>query len=96
MKNPDDRIIRPNLTPDVYGRVPKVCESGLAMTKASMTRFVMFCLENGVEILSIHPFNRRFKGCHVSAAVRIKPEMVAEFEAATGGKLRDPATLNLN
>jgi hypothetical protein len=92
----NDRLIKPDLTPDVYGRVPKVCESGLAMTKASMTRFVMFCLENGVDILQIHPFNRRFKGCHVSAAVRIRPDMVSAFEASTGGKLRDPATINLN
>lgn len=88
--------IKPDMTPDVYGRVPKVCESGLAMTKASMTRFVMFCLENGVEIMQIHPFNRNYKGCHVSAAIMIKPDMVCDFEAATGGKLCDPATINLN
>lgn len=88
--------IKPDLTPDIYGRVPKVCESGLAMTKASMSRFVMFCLERGVEILQIHPFNRNFKGCHVSAAVMIHPDQIADFEKMTGGKLEDPATINLN
>ena len=92
----DKRQIKPDLTPDVYGRVPKVCESGLAMTKASMTRFVMFCLVNGVEIKQIHPFNRNFHGCHVSASVLIHPDLIAAFETETGGKLRDPATINLN
>jgi hypothetical protein len=88
--------IKPDMTPDVYGRIPMVCESGLAMTKASMTRFVMFCLENGVDILQLHPFNRRHKGCHVSASVMIKPDQIEAFERETGGKLRPPATINLN
>lgn len=88
--------IEPDMTPDVYGRVPMVCESGLAMTKASMSRFVMFCLTHGVEILQIHPFNRNFHGCHVSASVRIVPDLIPEFERETGGKLKPPATINLN
>jgi hypothetical protein len=88
--------VKPDMTPDVYGRIPMVCESGLAMTKASMTRFVMFCLENNVDILQLHPFNRNHKGCHVSASVRIKPDQIEAFERETGGKLRPPATINLN
>jgi hypothetical protein len=92
----ESRLIKPDLTPDMYGRVPKICESGLAMTKASMSRFVMFCLKNGVDIKQIHPSNRNYHGCHVSAVVRIHPDLVRLFEAETGGKLRDPATLNLN
>lgn len=88
--------IKPDMTPDVYGRIPMVCESGLAMTKASMTRFIMHVLKHNIELLSLHPFNANYHGCHVSAAVRIKPEQIAAFEAETGGKLKEPATLNLN
>ncbi len=88
--------IEPDLTPDIYGRVPKVCDSGLSMTKACMARFIMHVLENNIELLEIHPFNARFRGCHVSAAIRIRPDQIAAFEAATGGALSDPATINLN
>ena len=88
--------IKPDMTPDVYGRIPMICESGLSMTKASMMRFVMYCLQENVEILSLHPFNRNYKGCHVSAAVRIHPDQIDDFQIATGGTLSKPHTINLN
>ena len=82
--------------PDPHGRVWMHCEQGLSLTKASMSRFVMFCLLNNVEIGSIHPFSHRFPGSQVSAAIRIKPEQFAAFETETGGKLRKPARISLN
>lgn len=81
---------------DPAGRVWMHCESGLTLSKASMSRFVMFCLTNNVEIGSIHPFNYRYKHSQVSAAVRLKPEQFEAFEAETKGKLRKPPTISLN
>ena len=72
------------------------CEEGLTLSKASMTRFVMFCLTNKIEIGQIHPFNANFRNSQVIASVRIRPEQFAAFEAETGGKLRKPPTLSLN
>lgn len=89
-------IIKPNMTPDQFGRVPMVCESGLAMTKASMSRLMMHVLQNDIELCAIRAFNAEFHGSHVSAAFRIKPDQIEAFEVATGGKLRPPATINLN
>lgn len=66
------------------------------MTKASMARFVMFCLRNRIEIGTIHPFNPNYDRCRVSASVRLKPEQFAVFEAETGGKLREPPRTSLN
>jgi hypothetical protein len=82
--------------PDVYGRVYMHCEEGLSFTKASMTRLVMFCLGNNVEITSLHPFNRHYKGCQVSVVVRIDPMLIESFEKETLGKLREPSKINLN
>lgn len=86
----------PGSETDVYGRVWRHCEEGLSMTKASMARFMMFCLKNNVEIGSVHAFNANYHGCQVMAAIRIKPEQIAAFEADTGGKLRRPPRLVLN
>lgn len=36
--------------PDPYGREWMHCEEGLNFSKASMSRFIMFCLANNVEI----------------------------------------------
>ena len=82
--------------PDPYGRVWKHCESGLSFTKASMSRFVMFCLSRNVEIGDLHAFNAKFPGCLVMATVRIKPDQIADFEAETGGRLTDPPKIILN
>ena len=84
--------------PDPFGRVWMHCDSGLAYTKASMTRFVMYCLGNNVEIGDLMAFGGRPppQGAQVCAAVRLKPEQFAAFEAATGGKLRKPPRIKLN
>lgn len=66
------------------------------MTKASMARFVMFCLRNRIEIGTIHPFNPNYDRCRVSASVRLKPEQFASFEDETGGTLREPPRISLN
>lgn len=81
---------------DPHGRVWMHCESGLTFTKASVARFVMFCLTENIEIGQIHPFNRRYAGSLLLATVRIKPDQVAAFEAETGGKLRLPPKININ
>jgi hypothetical protein len=72
------------------------CEEGLSMTKASMTRFVMHCLNNNIEIGQIWPFDYRHKGCQVSVTVRLLPEQFEEFELETKGKLREPPRISLN
>ena len=86
----------PGSEADMYGRVWRHCEEGLSMTKASMARFMMFCLKNNVEIGSVHAFNANYHGCQVLAAIRLKPEQIEAFEAETGGKLRRPPRLVLN
>lgn len=82
--------------PDHAGRVWMHCEEGLSMSKASMSRFVMHCLTNNIEIGQIHPFNFHYKNCQVSASVRLRPDQFAIFEMETKGKLRKPPTLSLN
>lgn len=82
--------------PDYAGRVWMHCEEGLSMTKASMSRFVMFCLRSNVEIGSIHAVNPNYDRCLVMAAVRLKPEQFEAFEVETGGKLRNPPRISLN
>lgn len=81
---------------DSSGRVWMHCESGLNFSKASMSRFIMFCLGNDVEIGSIHAFAPEYPRCQVSAAIRLRPDQFAAFEAETGGKLRPPPKLRLN
>lgn len=82
--------------PDVYGRVWLGCESGLALTKASMTRFIMFILENHIGVSDLHAFDRRFKGSLVMCIVHLRPDQVEAFERETGGKLQQLPTINLN
>ena len=82
--------------PDPHGRVWMHCEEGLNLSKASMSRFVMYCLTHNVEIGQIHPFNHHFPRSHVSASVRIRPEQFEAFEEETGGKLRKPPRISLN
>lgn len=82
--------------PDYAGRVWMHCEEGLSLSKASMSRFVMHCLTNNIEIGDIYPFDFRYPRSQVSASVRLRPEQFAEFEAQTGGKLRKPPRISLN
>jgi hypothetical protein len=82
--------------PDPYDRVWMHCDEGLSMTKASMGRFMEFCLRNNVEIGDVHPFNRNYKGCQVSVAIRIYPDLFESFEKETRGKLRKPPRIVLN
>lgn len=81
---------------DLYGRVWMHCEEGLSMTKASMSRFMMFCLKNNVQTGSIYAFSPAYSRSTVIAAVCLRPEQFAEFESETGGKLRKPPRLKLN
>lgn len=81
---------------DPRGRVWMHCEEGLSLSQASMTRFVMFCLLNDIEIGQLHPFNYKHRNCQVSASVRIHPSQFAAFEDATGGRLRKPPRISLN
>jgi hypothetical protein len=82
--------------PDPHGRVWMHCEQGLSLSKASMSRFVMFCLLNDIEIGSIYPFNYHYRNSQVSASVLMKPEQFEAFEAETHGKLRKPPRIVLN
>lgn len=82
--------------PDPFGRVWMHCEEGLAMNKASMSRFMMFCLWHNVEIGSISAFNPRYRNSVVLASVRIRPEHIAAFQKETGGVLRKPPRIVLN
>lgn len=82
--------------PDIYGRVWMHCESGLALTKASMTRFIMHVLENRIEIGQIYAFNPKYKGSLVLATLLLRPDQFEEFEKAAGGKLREPPVIHLN
>ena len=84
--------------PDPFGRVWMHSEEGLSFTKASMSRFVMFCVGNNVEIGDIMagggqpPPPRAW----VVVAVRIHPDLIPAFERETGGKLRKPPRIVLN
>jgi hypothetical protein len=82
--------------PDVYGRVWRACESGLALNKACMSRFIMFVLENRIEVTALSAFDPKFRNSLVECMVRIKPEQFEAFERETGGKLRELPKLNLN
>lgn len=82
--------------PDIYGRVWMHCEEGLALNKASMARFMLFCLTNRVEIGQVDAFNPRYRNSAVLASVRLRPEQFTAFEAETGGKLREPPRIKLN
>ena len=82
--------------PDYAGRVWMHCEEGLSMTKASMSRFVLFCLRNRIEIGSIYALNPEYDRCQVLVSVRLKPEQFESFEIETGGKLREPPRISLN
>jgi hypothetical protein len=82
--------------PDTYGRVWMHCEKGLTFSKASMSRFIMFCLGNNVEIGDIYVFDRTFPRSQVIVSVRLLPDQFAAFEAETGGKLREPPRIKLS
>ena len=81
---------------DHAGRVWMHCESGLNMSKASMDRFMMFCLRNSVEIGTIYAFNPKYERCQVLASVRLRPDQFADFEKETGGILRKPPRIILS
>ena len=82
--------------PDPYGRVWMHCEEGLSLTKASMSRFIMFVLENHIEIGSVYAFKPNFPRSLVIASIRIRPDQITCFERDTGGKLRLPPKIKLN
>ena len=92
----DCQCPEPGSEADYAGRVWRHCEEGLSMTKASMARFMMFCLKNEVEIGSVHAFNAKYHGSSVLAAIRLKPDQIEAFELETGGKLRRPPRVVLN
>lgn len=81
---------------DPAGRVWMHCEEGLSLSKASMSRFVMHCLSNNIEIGDIHPFNYRYRNSRVSASVRLRPDQFDEFERETKGNLIEPPKLSIN
>lgn len=82
--------------PDPLGRVWMHCDEGLSFSKASMSRFMMFCLRNKVEIGSVDAFNPKYPQCSVSASIRIKPKQVEAFENEVRAKLKTPAKLILS
>ncbi|WP_449043703.1 hypothetical protein [Paracoccus versutus] len=92
----DCQCPEPGSEADHYGRVWRHCEEGLTMTKASMARFMMFCLSNHVEIGDVYAFNPKYRGSQVLASIRIRPDQIEAFERDTGGKLRRPPRLVLN
>lgn len=81
---------------DPYGREWMHCEQGLTMTKASMARFMMFCLQHSVEIGSVSAFRPDIRGASVYASIRIHPDIISDFETATGGKLKRPPVIKLS
>lgn len=85
-----------HMTADPWGRVWMHCDQGLNLSKASMARFMMFCLTSNVEFGSIRAFAPEYPRCQVSAAIRIHPSLIAEFEKQTGGKLHEPPKIKLN
>ena len=72
------------------------CDEGLSLSKASMGRFMAFCLANRVEIGDVYPFAPDYPRSQVSAAIRLRPDQFSNFEAQTGGKLRKPPRLVLS
>ena len=83
-------------TPDAYGRVWMHCEEGLSMNKASMGRFMLFCLANNVEIGEIRAFNPRYRNSVVLVTIRLRLDQFFAFSAETGGVLREPPRIKLN
>lgn len=66
------------------------------MSKASLARFMTFCLSKRVEIGSISAFQPSYKLSAVHAAIRLHPDQFEAFERETGGKLREPPKITLN
>lgn len=87
---------KPGDQADVYGRVWRHCESGLALTKASMSRFIMYCMKNRVEIGDMYAFDPEYHGSAIIASVRLRPDQFEHFESETGGKLTRPPVICLN
>lgn len=81
---------------DYAGRVWMHCDEGLSLSKASMTRFVMHCLTNNMEVGVIHPMTPHYKNSQVSASVRLRPDQFEEFERVTKGKLQKPPLVSFN
>ena len=86
----------PGTEKDMYGRVWRHCEDGLSLTKASMSRLMMFVLKNKIEIGEIYAFNPKYPRCQVLGSFRLREDQIEEFEKETGGKLRKPPKLVLN
>lgn len=88
--------IKDQSLPDPFGRVWMHCESGLTMSNASLARFLSYCLKNNVEIGSISAFQPSYPRSLVLASIRIKPELIEDFQKQTGGILREPPRISLN
>lgn len=84
------------LEKDYLGRVWMHCESGLSLTKASMARFMIYCLKKNIKIGDIYALNPNYERSLVCAAVCLRPEQIEEFTRETGGVLREPAVFKLN
>ena len=72
------------------------CESGISLTKASVTRLMWYILRNNIELGQIYAFNPKFHGSLVCVSLRLRPDQFEEFERETGGKLRTPVQVHLN
>lgn len=81
---------------DYLGRVWMHCDSGLSLTKASMARFMIYCLKNNILIGDIYALNPKYERSLVCAAVCLRPEHIEEFTRETGGVLTEPAVFKLN
>ena len=82
--------------PDLYGRVWMHCDEGLNFSKASMSRFIMFCLANNVKIGDIFVMNNKYPQSAVSVSIRLKESQFEDFTAETKGILKRPPEISLN
>lgn len=82
--------------PDHLGRVWRHCESGLSLTAASLSRFMLFALRNRVEVGEVYAFSPKYIRSLVLASVRLRPDQFEAFERETGGTLREPPRAHLN
>lgn len=81
---------------DYAGRVWMHCEEGLSATRASMARFMLFCLSENIEIGRVYAFKPGYPRGLVLASVRLRPDQFVAFETETGGKLKKPPRVHLN
>jgi hypothetical protein len=68
----------------------------LALSKASLGRFLHALLRHGGTVTSTHALSRTVQGAYVQASVRIPEAAVAAFEAESGVRLCNPPTISLS